>query len=142
MSRDELNNDTYLTEIMKKYGFTDEFIHPDIKKMLKTLKIKDYQVIVITDGKNGAYAYDGNFLYKCPVYPGHVVSSLGAGDAFASTFCAAMRETNLNIGESLMYASVNSGSVVAHFGATEGLLTFSEIKERLKNSPDYKYEKL
>ncbi|MBQ5805424.1 MAG: hypothetical protein IIW22_06590, partial [Erysipelotrichaceae bacterium] len=26
MSRDELNNDTYLTEIMKKYGFTDEFI--------------------------------------------------------------------------------------------------------------------
>ncbi|MBR2533717.1 MAG: ATP-binding protein [Erysipelotrichaceae bacterium] len=26
MGRDELNNDTYLTEIMKKYGFTDEFI--------------------------------------------------------------------------------------------------------------------
>ena len=38
-----------------------------------------------------------------------------------------------------MYGSVNSASVVSKFGATEGLLTFEEIEERLKTRPDYTY---
>lgn len=39
----------------------------------------------------------------------------------------------------LMYGSVNSASVVSKFGATEGQLSFDEIEERLKTSPDYTY---
>ena len=38
-----------------------------------------------------------------------------------------------------MYASVNSASVVSEFGATEGLITFEEIEETLKNNPEYTY---
>ena len=38
-----------------------------------------------------------------------------------------------------MYASVNSSSVVSEFGATEGLATFEQIEEKLKNNPDYTY---
>ena len=107
--------------------------------MLKTLKIQEYQVVVITDGGKGAYAYDGNKFYYCPTFPSPVISTLGAGDAFASTFCAALGRTNLDIGCSLMYASVNSASVVSRFGATEGFLTFEEIENRLEISTEYTY---
>jgi len=123
----------------KTEKFSHEIIHRDIKKMLKEMKVLDYQIIVITDGGKGAYAYDGQKFYFCPTFPSEVISTLGAGDAFASTFCAALQRTNLNVGLSLMYASVNSSSVVSQFGATEGLITFEEIEKRLSNAPDYTY---
>lgn len=121
--------------------FSEELIHPDIKEMFKKLKVADYQVIVITDGGKGAYAYDGKDFYYCPVFEGPVVSTLGAGDAFASTFCAALERTNRDIGKALMYASVNSAGVVSEFGATQGLLTFEQIEEKLKSKPSYKFQK-
>lgn len=120
--------------------FSSEVIHPDVKEMLKKLKINGQQVVVITDGKKGVYAYDGEKFYFCPQFPATVVSTLGAGDAFSSTFCAALDRTGLDIGKSLMYASVNAGSVVSNFGASEGFLTFEEIEKKLEENPDYKYE--
>lgn len=123
----------------KTEKFSRELVHEDIKSMLKALKIRDYQVIVITDGGKGAYAYDGTKFYYCETFPSEVISTLGAGDAFASTFCAALKRTDLDIGKSLMYASVNSASVVSKFGATDGLLTFDEIETRLAARPDYTY---
>jgi ribokinase len=119
--------------------FSEKLIHPDIKEMFKKLKIRDYQIIVITDGGNGAYAYDGKHYYYCPCFEGPVVSTLGAGDAFASTFCGALGRTDKNIGKALMYASVNSSGVVSEFGATQGLLTFEQIEEKLNENPNYKY---
>lgn len=119
--------------------FSEELIHPDVKEMFKKLKVRDYQIIVITDGGKGAYAYDGEHYYYCPCFEGSVVSTLGAGDAFASTFCGALGRTDKNIGKALMYASVNSSGVVSEFGATQGLLTFEQIEERLADKPDFKY---
>ena len=55
--------------------------------------------------------------------------------SFASTFCAALERTNRDIGKALMYASVNSAGVVSEFGATQGLLTFEQIEEKLKVIP-------
>lgn len=123
----------------KTEKFSHELIHQDIKKMLRTLKIMDYQVIVITDGGKGAYAYDGNKFYFCETFPSEVVSTLGAGDSFASTFCASLSHNGTDIGKALMYASVNSSSVVSKFGATEGLLTFDEIETKLNSHPDFTY---
>ena len=123
----------------KTEKFSQELIHPDVKKMLEKLKVQEYQVIVITDGSKGAYAFDGMKYYYCPTYPSPVVSTLGAGDAFASTFCAALGRTKLNIGKALMYASVNSAAVVSVFGASEGFLNFEQIEAKLGASPDYTY---
>ena len=123
----------------KTEKFSQDVIHRDIKSMLEALKIKDYQVVVITDGGNGAYAYEGKNFYYCPTFPSEVISTLGAGDAFASTFCATLFRNGKDIGKALMYGSVNSASVVSKFGATEGLLTFEEIEERLNSRPDYTY---
>ena len=118
--------------------FSQELIHPDLKSIFRKLKISDYQVIVITDGKHGAHAYDGKRYYYCPPFEGKVVSTLGAGDAFASTFCATLLKHGINIPKALMAASVNSASVVSKFGATSGLLEFDEIFERLEKQPEYK----
>lgn len=123
----------------KTEKFSHEIIHRDIKQMLSTLKVKDYQTIVITDGGRGAYAYDGDKYYFCEPFPSTVVSTLGAGDSFASTFCATIMKDGVDIGTALMYASVNASSVVSEFGATEGLLTFDKIKETLRNNPNYTY---
>lgn len=123
----------------KTEKFSQDVIHRDIKNMLEALKIKDYQVVVITDGSKGAYAYEGKNFYYCPTFPSEVISTLGAGDAFASTFCATLFRNGKDIGKALMYGSVNSASVVSKFGATEGLLTFEEIEERLSTRPDYTY---
>ena len=120
--------------------FSEHLIHPDLVEIFKKIRVSDYQVIVITDGGNGAYAYDGKNFYHCPIFDGPVVSTLGAGDAFASTFCAALQRTERNIGKSLMYASVNSAGVVSQFGATQGLLTFDQIEEKLNQNPQYHYD--
>lgn len=121
----------------KNNHYSNDLIHPDIRAMLEKLKISQEQTVVITDGREGAYAYDGKIYYKCPNFPAEVVSTLGAGDAFASTFCAALDRTNQDVGKSLMYSAVNSASVVSNFGASEGFLTFEKIEKRLRENPDF-----
>lgn len=125
----------------KDEKFSQEFIHPDLKAIFNKLKVRDYQVIIITDGGRGAYAYDGKDYYHCPIFDGPVTSTLGAGDAFASTLCASLWKNGPDIGKALMYASVNSAGVVSEFGATQGLMTFEQIEEKLKENPNYTYKK-
>lgn len=121
----------------KEIKFSKCDIHPDIVAMLKALRGDTKAITVITDGKNGAYCFDGEKIYVCPTFPAIVTSTLGAGDAFASTFCATMDKSNWNIEKSLKYASINSASVCTHFGAQEGFLTFNEIEEKLEKAKDF-----
>lgn len=124
----------------KDEKFSDAPIHVDVKAMLSKLKSMHAKIAIITDGKNGVYAYDGKTYYKCPEFPAKVVSTLGAGDALSSTFVGSLEYTNWDIGKSLMMASVNAASVVSKFGAQEGFLSFEEIEKRLKETPDFKVE--
>jgi len=126
-----------LRQDTKDIKYSHEIIHPDLAEMFKKLKVSDYQVIVITDGKHGAYAYDGNKYYYCPCFEGPVTSTLGAGDAFASTFCGAIAKFGIDIPKALVTASINSAGVVSTFGATQGLLTFDEIIDKMNKNPDY-----
>ncbi len=113
-------------------------IHPDIVEMLKALRGDTNTLVVITDGKCGSYCYDGEKVYLCPTYPAVVTSTLGAGDAFSSTFCATIDKFNWDIEKALKYGTINSASVCEHFGAQEGFLKFDEIEKRVQNSPDFK----
>jgi ribokinase len=95
------------------------------------------QIVVITDGPNGSYAsYDWK-LVTIPNYPDPAppLDRTGAGDAFASTIVA-----GLALGESmdtaLMWAPINSASVVQKLGAQAGLLKIDEIKEWLSRAPE------
>ena len=122
----------------KTEKFSDNLIHPDIIQMLKELHFGKGRITIITDGKNGAYAYDSEKFYHCGEFPATVISTLGAGDAFASTFVASLVKTNGDVETSLKYASVNAASVVEQFGAQGGFLTFEQIKEKLEKNTDFK----
>ncbi len=126
----------------KNEKYSKNFIHPDVIEMLKILKGTNKVNVVITDGKAGVYAYDGIKFYKAPEFPAVVRSTLGAGDAFSSTFTAAMEKYNMNVQKALECASVNAAAVVEVFGAQEGFLTFDEINEKLKTAPDFKVESI
>ena len=117
--------------------FSECKIHPDIIKMLKHLKSTHAKIVVITDGGNGAYAYDGKMFYQCDEFPAKVVSTLGAGDAFASTFVSVLHQSNWDIEKSLKFAAINAASVVGKFNAQDGQLSMEEIERRANNSLDF-----
>lgn len=121
----------------KTEKFSAEKIHPDIKTMLEELCFGKGRIVIITDGKHGAYAYDSKQFYQCDEFPAKVVSTLGAGDAFASTFVASYQKTKGDIELSLKYASVQAASIVEHFGAQNGFLTFDEIEKKLDGNKDF-----
>lgn len=122
--------------------FSECKIHPDIIKMLKHLKSTHAKIVVITDGGNGAYAYDGKMFYQCGEFPAKVVSTLGAGDAFASTFVSVLHHSDWDIEKSLKYAAINAASVVGKFNAQDGQLSMEEIKRRANNAPDFQVCKM
>ncbi len=126
----------------KEFKYSEDIIHQDVIAMLNELKSTSAKIVIITDGKHGVYAFDGRKYYQLPEFPGNVVSTLGAGDAFSSTFVAALIETRCNIETSLMYAAVNASSVVGQFGAQEGFLTFEQIKIKLSLVPEFKVSTL
>ena len=96
------------------------------------------KIAVITDGPDGAYASDGQQRLKMPLYPdpGPPVERTGAGDAFASTFVAALAKGN-TIEGALQWAPINSMNVVQKVGAQAGLLDEKEIEALLRKSPDW-----
>lgn len=130
-----------LTEISirpdtKDIQYSKNKIHPDIISMMKKLKSTKAKIVVLTDGNKGAYAYDGENFYQCDEFPAEVVSTLGAGDAFASTFVTILDKTGWDIEKALVGAAINSASVVERFNAQDGQLTYEEIikkQEKMKN---------
>jgi ribokinase len=107
-----------------------------VKNLMKGLYVLGPRVIVVTDGPNGAYSYDGTDYRYCPMYPDTAppVERTGAGDAYASTF-AAYYAQGLSISECMLRAPINSMSVVQHVGAQEGLLDDIKISQYLASAP-------
>ena len=94
------------------------------------------EIVVITDGRNGAMMNDHGTLWQMPLYPDPrpPVSRTGAGDAYASTFVSALA-LGLTTREALRWAPVNSMSVVQKIGAQAGLLSRTEIEAFLLTAP-------
>lgn len=87
--------------------------------------------VIITDGKRGAQGCDGKQIIHCPIdSSAPVVDTLGAGDAFGSTFFGADLKGK-SLPDALRAATVNSASVVASFGTYPGLLSSDEIEEKM-----------
>jgi len=104
-----------------------------IEDMFKTLG-KLVKIIVITDGKNGASAYDGKYIYTIKSNNIKVIETTGAGDAFASSFLSGIIKKN-NIEFALKLARTNAESVIQHHGAKNKLLTYKEALKVMKKYP-------
>jgi len=113
-------------------------------ELLKRLQALGPEIVVITDGPKGAYAYDGKNSWFVPPYPDQkpAFERTGAGDAFASTTVASLA-LGKPLEEALLWGAVNSMFVVQQVGAQKGLLSRSQIEEYLKNATeDFKVKEL
>jgi ribokinase len=110
--------------------------HDDLHDLFDKLHALGPKVVVISDGHAGAYASDGTQRLKMPIYPdpSPPFERTGAGDAFTSTFVAAIIK-GADIAGALQWAPINSMSVVQYVGSQKGLLTTAKIEKLLANSP-------
>lgn len=114
----------------------------DIKTLLESMRALGPKTVLLTDGPNGAYAFDGTEMLKVPMYPDSSppVDRTGAGDAMTSTFVIA-RALGKSLQEALLWGPINSMSVVQEVGAQKGLLTREALEQHLTNAPtDYRVE--
>jgi len=98
-----------------------------IDYLLKYLKDKGPEMVLITDGVNGAFLFDGKKRYSVTVPKIKTVEQTGAGDAFGSGFIAGLQIYN-DISLALKLASLNALSVIKKFGSQEGLLKLNQVR--------------
>lgn len=112
--------------------------HDDLNDLMDKLHALGAKLVVVTDGPDGAYASDGHNRFKMPLYPDPAppVDRTGAGDAFASTFVAALIK-GYDMEGALQWAPINSMSVCQKVGAQAGLLTEDQLEEYLKHAPEW-----
>lgn len=110
--------------------------YKDLNELFDKLHNLGPKIIVISDGPDGAYASDGVVRLKMPIYPdpSPPYERTGAGDAFTSTFVAALIKGS-DIEGALQWGPINSMSVVQHVGAQKGLLSERQINNLLAQSP-------
>ncbi|HLD89301.1 MAG TPA: carbohydrate kinase family protein [Candidatus Nanoarchaeia archaeon] len=104
----------------------------NLNQLLKGLK-KYVEIAVITDGRKGAYAYDGRKKYTLIPRKIKVVETTGAGDSFASGFVAGMILKN-DIKYALQLGLAEAESVIQYIGAKNKLLSLKEA-ERIIRKP-------
>jgi len=103
-------------------------IKPSWEQALKRLHEFGPKIVVITDGREGAKAYDGHEIFSVNAEKNvKVVDSTGAGDAFATAFLAKIIDEPENIELALKWGIKNGTSVIKKVGAQPGLLKKSQI---------------
>ncbi|MFZ9035056.1 MAG: carbohydrate kinase family protein [Francisellaceae bacterium] len=96
----------------------------------KTLQLGP-RIVVVTDGGNGVYVATKDKLYfHEAIKIDNIVNTLGAGDAFGSSFCGAIY-SGQPIERAIQYGIINSGSVIQYHDAKTGLLSKEKIEARI-----------
>ncbi len=98
------------------------------RMLLKRLQ-RHVPLVVITDGPNGASAYDGRKFYNVAAHKVKVVDPTGAGDAFASGFLSAVIR-GYSVQRALDWGLAQSESVLGAYGATNNLLTKNQMVKK------------
>jgi sugar/nucleoside kinase (ribokinase family) len=109
----------------------------DLPTLLEKMASLGPKIVVITDGFDGAYAFDTRSSEKffMPIYPHTPFERTGAGDAYASTIVSALA-LDKTLEEALLWAGINAMSVTQYVGSQKGLLTPEKIQEFLAKAPE------
>ena len=105
-----------------------------VGNLLKKLSKLGPEIVAITDGKKGVYAYDGKYTYYGKPHNVKIVETTGAGDAFASSFLSGIIKKN-DIKFAIDLGMTNAESVIQHHGAKEILLSYNAAVKAMKNKP-------
>lgn len=109
----------------------------DFELLSKKLAKFGPKIVVITDGRKGAYSYSSEGFFYIPEFPGPLLEATGAGDAFTTAYTAALFY-GLDHKQALQWGPVNSASVVNTIGPQEGLLTKKQLLGHLGKKKSYK----
>lgn len=109
----------------------------DIHKLAHGMHKMGAKIAVITDGRDGSYASDGNTIWFVDHFPAPRVEATGAGDAYGTGFTAAIFHGR-PIPEAMVWGTVNGGNVALHVGPHEGLQTRKQIESWMKKHPKFK----
>lgn len=111
----------------------DRQTEDDIRHLLNSLLHWGPKMVIITDGRDGAYYADKQkILHVSADKDLEVVESTGAGDSFGSGFVAGLLMTKMaNIPYALDAAMHNAESVLGKIGAQDGILRLDELKRLL-----------
>ena len=123
------------------HALLQEKNHLDTTRLIRMVWKMGPNIVVITDGPRGAFAFDGGNIYSIGSFPAHRLETTGAGDAFATGFLAA-RIQKKSIEEALRWGSVESASVIACVGPQPGLLRRTTILKRLRKDPKFQAREL
>lgn len=105
------------------------------RKLSETLYDLGPRIIVITDGPTGSYAFDGDQLLNCAIFPAKIVERTGTGDSFAAAFTAAILNGQ-PVEEAMRWGTANSASKIEQVGPQAGLLTAEGMTAMLKKNKD------
>lgn len=103
----------------------------DMKKLLSGLLELGPKMVIITDGKDGSYGFDGEKFWSLDIFPAHLVDMTGAGDAYATGVLAGLFYGK-DLAGSMRWGAANGGSVVEEIGCQKGLLTYDLMQKKLK----------
>ena len=104
-----------------------------INEMLCDLKSFGPQMVIITDGSKGAYAFDGSAKYSIPTMNMEITDTTGVGDAFGAGFFDCYSRTE-NTEKSLKWALCVASCKLKKSGAKQGLPTKRQAIEFMKKT--------
>lgn len=87
--------------------------------------------VVVTHGEEGVYVADKTSVYFHPVKSNQVVNTLGAGDAFGSSFVAYICKGE-SVDNAIRAGIINSASVIGHHDSKTGLLDSVQLSKEIK----------
>ncbi len=129
-----------LTEVLivnleeaKKILGHDEGEKIPVKELLEKIADLGPKMVVITDGGNGSYGFDGDKYYNLGIFPAQLVEMTGSGDAYATGALAGLFHGK-DLEEAMRWGAANGASVVEQIGPQAGLLTYNKMLEKLKEN--------
>ncbi len=118
---------------LARTGLTRHGHTVSLRAFFRALIAAGVKNVLLTDGKDGAFAAHAEGLIYCPAVPTEVAGTAGAGDAFGSTFAAYIAQA-AQAPFALCAAAINASSVLGHIDTQTGLLRQAELDARLSEA--------
>ncbi|WP_083567182.1 carbohydrate kinase family protein [Hyphomicrobium sp. CS1GBMeth3] len=111
-------------------GLRFESRRMSVRAFCRALMGRGVGCVVLTDGRDGAFAATEGRLFYCSTQETHVAGTAGAGDAFVATFAAYVSEGNAP-DTALKAATINASAVLGYVDTQTGLLRRSDLEAHL-----------
>lgn len=96
-----------------------------IKKLSQLLNIK---ILIVTAGKEGAFAYCNDKFFFCPAFANKIVDKIGSGDTFMAFFSLSNKIFSNDIELSLFLASIATTQVLQGFANEKNIDLIKMLK--------------